>query len=383
MPGSAGCSSGNAAMPVGASAGYCIESLGVDTQFAPGLEINDGGRVIGQGTTMRPDREWDVFGVVWDPGSGLHDLGRRFFPTTINAEGLVGGWEATGDNAGRAFLWEPDTGVRDIGLPPGWASFTPVKVNGAGQLAGTAGTGAEDEPEPSEAYLWDPVAGWTGFGRSSGVQDLNDAGQLLVNVGGTDEAVYDHHLHLWTPGTPARDLGDGDAGMLNDGGQVAWGRFDEATFRERVLLWDPQTATPTEVVDGRVSGLNDQGQLVGTIESADDPWDLRAYVWSAEDGLTDLGTLPGAEWSTALGINDRGQVVGHSGAGAPGGPDWSHAFVWDPRSGMRDLGTLGASDHSQATAINDAGQIVGISGEPGAVASGVGTIVIWAPASGS
>ena len=41
--------------------------------------------------------------------------------------------------------------------------------------------------------------------------------------------------------------------------------------------------------------------------------------------------------SEALGINARGQVVGHSGTAA--GPD--HAFLWEAGKGMQDLGTLG------------------------------------------
>lgn len=83
-------------MPVGASAGYCIESLGVDTQNAHGPEVNGLGQVIGQGVTRRPDQEWDSFGFVWDPGSGLYDLGWGFWPTSINAGG-AGWWDPRGE----------------------------------------------------------------------------------------------------------------------------------------------------------------------------------------------------------------------------------------------------------------------------------------------
>lgn len=363
--------------PVGADPGYAIESLPVEVEGAARMRINDHGRVIGTGITRRPGEDPENFGFVWDLDMGLRDLGWGFWPVSINAGGLVVGTHLDNEDSWQPFLLERSTSPRDVGLPADWPRFTVAALNESGQLAGTAEKGGDDE-ETSEAYLWDPASGWTGFGRSSGVQDLNDAGQLLVNVGGVGEAVYDHHLYLWTPGTAARDLGDGDYGMLNNIGQVAWGRYDESTFIEQVYLWDPQTAKRSKVVPGRVTGLNDQGQVVGEIAGVDDPWEFRAFVWSMRDGLTDLGTLPGAEWSTALGINERGQVVGFSGTGAPGEPDWFHAFVWDQEAAMRDLGTFAGAENSVAGTINDAGQIVGWSG-PDSNPWGAGTAVIWTP----
>lgn len=353
-------------MPVGADQGYLIQSLQVDS-YPHVLQINEHGRIIGA-TSARSS-------FAWDPELGLRALGVE--ATSINGRGVVAGIDLANEDVWQAFLWEPEDGVRGVGLPAGWPRFTVAGLNDSGQLAGTAEKGG-DEEETSEAYLWDPVSGWTGFGRSSGVQDLNDAGQVLVNVGGMDEAVYDHRLFLWTPGTPARELGDGDYGMLNDLGQVAWGRSDEASFEEQVYLWDPQTATRTKVVTGRLTDLNDQGQVVGEVAGIDDPWDIRAFVWSARDGLTDLGTLPGGDWSTALAINGQGQVVGFSGAGAPGEPDWFRAFVWDQGAGMRDLGTFSEAENSVAGAINDAGQVAGWSSQE-SDPWGAGTVVIWNP----
>ena len=75
--------------------------------------------------------------------------------------------------------------------------------------------------------------------------------------------------------------------------------------------------------------------------------------------ITDLGTLPGAVESHALGINGSGQVVGYSYFSA----GFGHAFIWDSSNGMQDLGTLGG-DHTIAYVINDAGQVVGHSRLP-------------------
>ena len=70
----------------------------------------------------------------------------------------------------------------------------------------------------------------------------------------------------------------------------------------------------------------------------------------------DLGVLPGQVYSRANGANAIGQVVGFSGPTRDSSE--SRAFVWTYNTGMRDIGTLGGS-YAQANAINEAGFITG------------------------
>ena len=61
-----------------------------------------------------------------------------------------------------------------------------------------------------------------------------------------------------------------------------------------------------------------------------------------------LGSLRGSNIGRSLGINERGEIVGHLA---------NRAFVW-ANGTIHDLGTLGGSS-SSAVAINDRGEIAG------------------------
>ncbi len=70
----------------------------------------------------------------------------------------------------------------------------------------------------------------------------------------------------------------------------------------------------------------------------------------------DLGVLKGQVYSRANGANAIGQVVGFSGSTRDSSE--SRAFVWTYQTGMKDIGTLGGP-YAQANAINEAGFITG------------------------
>ncbi len=164
-----------------------------------------------------------------------------------------------------------------------------------------------------------------------------------------------------TAGWIVRDLGAcgsdcrANTYAINDRGQVA-GSAEGMAF-----LWEDGRWLDLGTLGGEFSGaeaLNERGQVVGsaaTTERLAGEWSFleasHAFLWS--DGkMHDLGTLGGAE-SDAVGINERGQVVGWSETRSGA----TRAVLWE-NGKIRDLGTLGGKE-SRAVAINDRGQVVG------------------------
>jgi len=111
-------------------------------------------------------------------------------------------------------------------------------------------------------------------------------------------------------------------------------------------------------VDSRAFGINSTSMIVGDAFQIG-PMEPRSHATLWKDGIPmDLGVLKGQVYSRANGINAMGQVVGYSGLQRDSTE--SRAFVWSSQTGMVDIGTLGGA-YAQAYAINDVGYITGAS----------------------
>ena len=290
-----------------------------------------------------------------------------------------------------AITWH--NGVQtDLGaLPGGNNSSIPFWVNDQGTVVGVSENGVIDpltgSPETS-AVLWkdDKIfdLGTLG-GNASLANAINNRGQV---VGYALNTILDGDVNgfsafilsvipfpvatqarafLWQHGV-MHDLGtlgsgnDAVAFFVNDLGQVSGvsltNTIPNATtgiptldpfFWENGKMLDIGTLGGTAGVPFQ---MNNRGQVVGNSNLAGDQ-NFHAFLWDKEEGLKDLGTLPGGSFSGANWINDAGESVGGSDSS-----NGHHAVLWKKRA-VIDLGTLAGDCKSDALSINSQGQIVG------------------------
>lgn len=111
-------------------------------------------------------------------------------------------------------------------------------------------------------------------------------------------------------------------------------------------------------------GINDRGQVVGSafsfVTNGSAP-----FIWY-KGQITQLPLLPGAVNGVANHINDRGEIVGSVdfGSSPPPGTGEFHSVLWTPKGQdylVLDLGGFGGYFASVAYHINNGGQVVGYS----------------------
>jgi probable HAF family extracellular repeat protein len=159
----------------------------------------------------------------------------------------------------------------------------------------------------------------------------------------------------------------------------------------RGFVWRDGEMTSLPTLGGNNSyatAANDRGQIVGWAENtvhdatctAPQLLQFRAVVWEPEQGgIEELAPLSGESTSAATAINDRGQVVGISGAcdRARGRFSARHAVIWEDGNPI-NLGDLGGVAWNTPTAINHHGDVAGFSDFPGDDNGGLNAhAVLW------
>jgi len=113
------------------------------------------------------------------------------------------------------------------------------------------------------------------------------------------------------------------------------------------------------------TGINDKGQVIGisgACGTAVGGVSARHAVMWEKGKPIHLGNLGGIAWNTPMALNERGDVVGFSNFSQEDGAVFNaRAFLWTRGRGIQDLGTLPGDSISQALGINEQRQVVGIS----------------------
>ena len=181
---------------------------------------------------------------------------------------------------------------------------------------------------------------------------INNTGQ----VAGSQDIGGQSYATVWNNGVATAVAGAGSYGMaINNSGGVAGMLVNNG--QGNAFVAENGTVIDLGTFSGgswtAAYGLNDDGQAAGYGMTGNGSF--RAFIWTASQGYSVLGTLGGAS-SYAMAINDSGMAAGTSQISS----GYMHAFVSNGTS-LQDLGTLGGSS-SYAYGINNLGNVVGYSG---------------------
>jgi probable HAF family extracellular repeat protein len=142
---------------------------------------------------------------------------------------------------------------------------------------------------------------------------------------------------------------DGVASAINGAGAIAGTQFING--QAYATVWAGGAALAIGGAGSYALAINESGQIGGMLTTA--AGDGHAFL--ADGGaLTDLGALPGGDWSSTYGLNNAGDAAGY-GNTASGA---FRGFTWSPDGGYSVLGTFGGAN-SYAMAINDSGEAAG------------------------
>jgi probable HAF family extracellular repeat protein len=222
---------------------------------------------------------------------------------------------------------------------------------------------------------------WNGTTLSDMDSPSSTQGTIAHGIGPTGTVVGETDSGLaftWTTGggfnflaTPAGKI-DAAAWGINAAGDVAGQATDSSGTILAATVWRAGGANSLLSPAGAFffsvgRGINNSRTVVGN--SNDDGSSEVATVWnynSTTDSWTaqSIGTLTGGPDSSALAINNAGNVVGES-ARTPG--NGVGAFIWHPGdTSLTDLDPTDSLGNTQANGINSSNDVVGNIGNRGA-----------------
>ncbi len=274
-----------------------------------------------------------VFGqshaFLWDPATGIRDLGTLgadAWAYAVNDSGTAVGVYAPTD--GRfyyhGFIWTETTGMMDIGVPGGGDSDTAevfcFAINNAGNVVGRA----RQVDGRQVAFFWSPIDGFTTLGDISTNADngnsayaINDLDQVTGNLVVQKPGII-YHAFFWSPDMAnPRDLG------VVEGAQYSLG-----------------------------NGINNLGRIVGGSLTLDEET-FEPMGWKKQSGMKLIGMVPETLYAVANAINDTGQIIGLDQTGTS-----DLTFYTAPGLGLKFLKGMGGNE-SVGLAINQSGVIVG------------------------
>lgn len=291
----------------------------------------------------------------------MYDIGLSAQGYSSDALGINNRGEVVGcvriDGKDRGFIWDRVSGMRYI--TPAGVDNTPRDINDNGLIVGES----FESPQNMHGFTLDDVHGLQYTQTAAGLIAVNNSGQAVgyTSRDGSGNVAY------WDTEGGEQDLGlRGSAYNISDNGMIT-GCVDGRGF-----AWDSvNRLTDIGALGnyGRTFGVNDSGQVSGTIWQAGVK--TQAFIWDKDHGMQMLGILPGSDESHAIRVNNRGQVVGYCNLRYV-----PRACVWDGINGMQALPALFSNGMCAAGDVNDDGWIAGWATDP---TTTMQHAVVWVP----
>lgn len=244
------------------------------------------------------------------------------------------------------------------------AVYKAYDINDSGQVVGYSYAPISE----MRSVLWENgaiVADWRLANALNYASAINNAGQIACNSS-PPRHTAGRCPSLWEKGKFISNIGEcggssySYVNAINNAGQVAgWNMNQAYVWKDGVTTLLSALGDTTNGGGNQALGINDKGQIVGsspipniTDNSIDST--LHAVLWQPKGKIKDLGILPGGKYSTALSINRSGTVVGWADI-----DNIIHAVLWEGGV-IKDLGLLN-SNATKANDINNRGTVVGYS----------------------
>jgi probable HAF family extracellular repeat protein len=312
------------------------------------------GALVLLSTTLEAGHRYNIATIDVPPGTPPDRIGGvSVRPRCVNDRGQVAGRGepdpfSSSFSGSYAFRWDAGV-IAVLGKPPCCAEFFPAGIDDGGRVVGGA------PGNPDRALLWGSGE-YQELGSDASAYGINHKGQVVLRIGST--------AILWESGSVTQiGLPGGlqDPLAINELGQVVGSTYISLSpAATRGFLWDAGNLTLLETLPNpidnqcRALGVNDRGQVVGFSYSASG---VRAVLWEA-GRVIDLGDIPFRnEVTIAEDINNLGQVIGWA-----SGPT-QHPLLWEGGQ-VFDLNDLIDQETGwvvqEPKDINNFGQIVGI-----------------------
>ena len=265
----------------------------------------------------------------------------------------------------------------------------PISISNSAWIAGTT--------HDQHAALWNAQAGLSvahladefSFSECGGVNSKGEGACTASTADSSRRVAFSlkNGRVTFLPGEQSRANG------INEGGDIVGQSLLPGNKAAGPVEWKNDNATDLKLCcAGAARSIDTKNLVVG--DTYDTRGHYHGFVWDVGRGGR-LLSIPGEEYSSALAVNDRGEILVKAvpgglflysegklkpidipkatpralnnngmvvGSYGPG-PEAQRAFIWDATHGMRDLNTLIPAGSGWtlevASSINDSGEIVG------------------------